>query len=195
MSVERLRRPPPGAGDPLGKAQVVAKARARSALASDPSLVDHKGAQALGGAIDGGREPGRPGAHDDDVVRLFLEIDRRAAAAASSAFEGSLSARPSGRTMSGSLASGPALASSSRPSSDFEAALVDLNRGGAELEVHSQLVQVPLRPRPAASWQTGGSTTDRSQGERAWRRRRAASRASASPAMPPAKATGRTLIM
>ena len=47
-------------------------------LAADTALVDHERAQPVGGAVDGGREPGRARADDDEVELVGLEIGRGA---------------------------------------------------------------------------------------------------------------------
>ena len=47
-------------------------------LPADAALVDDQRPEALRGAVDRRREPGRPGADDDDVELAPFRIDRRA---------------------------------------------------------------------------------------------------------------------
>jgi hypothetical protein len=64
-------RPPRqvGAADALGEAEVVLDAGAGAGLAAGRLLLDDHRAQAFGGAVDGGAEPGWTGADDDEVVK------------------------------------------------------------------------------------------------------------------------------
>ena len=59
-----------GTADAAGKAQVVADHRAAASLPADGPGLHDQGAQTLGGAVHGGRQPGRPGAQDHQVVGL-----------------------------------------------------------------------------------------------------------------------------
>ena len=62
------------AGDAGGEAEVVLDARAGARLpARGPGLGDER-AQALGAAVDRGREPRRPGAQHDDVEALAVDL-------------------------------------------------------------------------------------------------------------------------
>ena len=47
-------------------------------LPADRPSVEHGRAQALRGAVDGGREPGRTGAHHDEIGLVRLELGRKA---------------------------------------------------------------------------------------------------------------------
>ena len=137
----------PAAADAHGEAEVVADQRARPGLSADAAFVHHEDAQPLRGAVDGRREARRPGAHDDHVEVVAASSAAGApTSSAISALDGSLRTRPSGSTISGSFASGPALASSSRPFVRRRQA--EGVRGGALLEDLPQLVG-PARPRLA----------------------------------------------
>ena len=57
-----------GSGEPGRETEVVLDARAHSGLAAERLPLDDDRAQPLGGAVDGGREPGGAGADDDEVV-------------------------------------------------------------------------------------------------------------------------------
>ena len=43
-------------------------------MSADTAAVDHKGAEAFGGAVDRSREPGRPAADDDEVEVAALRV-------------------------------------------------------------------------------------------------------------------------
>ena len=87
--------------------------------------------------------PAGPDADDDDVERVRVEIRHAPAASAISVSDGSHSTVPSGNTISGRRACGPAPAISSRPLSE----LASQNACGAAalLEHRPQLVR-PSRP-------------------------------------------------
>ena len=56
------------AADPVREAEVVADQRARPACPPVTSRLEQSDLQALGSAVDAGRQPGGPGADHDDVV-------------------------------------------------------------------------------------------------------------------------------
>ena len=58
------------AADPPGEARDVAEPRARARLAAGDLALEHDRVEPLGGRVDRGREPGRAGADDRDVVGL-----------------------------------------------------------------------------------------------------------------------------
>ena len=74
----------PHAGDAAREAEVVADHRAGAGLAADSLGLQHDRGQSLGGAVDGGREPGRAGTDDRqvddrvdlDVVGPPVDLDR-----------------------------------------------------------------------------------------------------------------------
>ena len=68
----------PTTADPARETEVVADERARRRLSADPALVDDQGVEPLRGAVDRGRQPGRPGTDDDDVELAPLGVDRGA---------------------------------------------------------------------------------------------------------------------
>ena len=73
----RLLQRAPGelvAGDAVGEAEVVLDPRRRAGLAAGRLALDDDRAQALRGAVHGGREPGGPGADDDRVVLRVLGL-------------------------------------------------------------------------------------------------------------------------
>ena len=65
-----------GPGDPVREAGVVVDALGQPGLPAEAGLVHHQRVDALAGGIDGGRQPGRPAAHDDQVVEVFLRLER-----------------------------------------------------------------------------------------------------------------------
>ena len=67
------------AAQPTRKAEVVADQRARARLATDTARVEHGRPESLGGCVDGGAQPGRAGADDDEVGVVCLELGREAA--------------------------------------------------------------------------------------------------------------------
>src|SRR5918911_4917123 len=63
------------AADALGKPEVVLDARTGAGLATGCLALDDDGAQSFGGGVDGGGEPGRPGAQDRHVVLGLRWLD------------------------------------------------------------------------------------------------------------------------
>ena len=63
-----------GAGEPVREAEVVLDPRALPGLAARRGALDQHGAQALGGAVDGGGEAGRSAADDHEVVEVELGL-------------------------------------------------------------------------------------------------------------------------
>src|SRR4030095_5858405 len=71
--LSRLERRPPGelgAGEARRKAEVVLYPRARARLTARGDALDHERAEALGGGVDRGGEPGRAAAEHHDVEAL-----------------------------------------------------------------------------------------------------------------------------
>ena len=69
------------AGNAGGKAEIILDARGSAGLAAESALVEHDHRKPLRGGIDGGRQPGRPGADHGDVVdECRIELGRDAEA-------------------------------------------------------------------------------------------------------------------
>ena len=60
------------AAEAVGEAQIVLDARRRARLAAGGLALDHHGVQALGRPVDGGGQPRRAAADDDQVVERLL---------------------------------------------------------------------------------------------------------------------------
>ena len=108
------------AGDAGGEAEVVVDHGALAGLAAEGLTLEHHGAEALGRAVDGGGEAGRPGADDEQIDSSAHGRLRTPSDSATSRLLGSTRTRPPKTIATGrrGASSMPASRSISRPSSE-----------------------------------------------------------------------------